>query len=343
MTGLLLSLWLGVAPPASGPLRIDDSSDILPGQERSEDPAPLAPAPGSNPDPTPAPPTKPEPRLGKGQRLVLGSGITFGVGAAVQWATAGGTGMLADAHPGGTAGVTIGMTLGGMGMVEGLVIGAIGGRQLARDRHDHDRRGKSLLVGGAVLTGLGSAAVLGTMMLWPSVRAECPIGIGCGLAGVQVGGAALTLGLGMMNYGNHTWQRERRRPPLSKRAQTPLIAGGMLLATGYVMSAGIGMAIWQGDRDDDLARRTRNRMLVPVVGPWIHAAGPDAPMIVAVITGGLGAVQIGGAIALAVGGGLAGTERRRARGAGRAREREPSRVQVMVVPSWDGVSVVGRF
>jgi hypothetical protein len=323
MHGLLLSLWLGVAPPPS---------NIVPGQERIEGPA-AAPAPAPAPTPPPTPPPKRE--LSKGRRLLIASAITYGVGSSIQWATAGGTGMLADAHPGGTSGVTLGMTLGGMALVEGALIGGIAGRQLARERHGHDPRGKSLLVGGAVLTGLGSSAVIGTMMFWPSIRRECPIGIGCALAGVHVGGAALSIGAGMMAYGSHTWERERRHSPLSKRAQTPLIAGGTLLVSGYLMSASIGMAVWQADPDDGLARRTRNRMLIPVVGPWIHAAGPDAPLIVAVITGGLGALQIGGAIALLVGGALAGRERRRGR--------EHERLRVHVVPSFDGVSIVGQF
>ena len=122
---------------------------------------------------------------------------------------------------------------------------------------------------------------------------------------------------------------------LSRKAKTPLLAGGVMLGTGYVLSAAMGLAIWQGDPDDALARRTRNRMLIPVVGPWIHAAGPDAPLVMAVVTGGLGAAQIGGAIALAAGVGIASAERRR--------HRERERVQVMLVPSFDGVSIVGRF
>jgi hypothetical protein len=76
-------------------------------------------------------------------------------------------------------------------------------------------------------------------------------------------------------------------------------------------------------------------MLIPVVGPWIHAAGPDAPLLVAMVTGVLGAMQIGGAIALAVGAGMAGSERRRGR--------DRDRMQVTIAPSFDGVSIVGRF
>lgn len=312
MLGLCFSLWLG-APPAASP-----------------NPAPVAELQLET-----APPQPPKRRLSKGQRLLIGSGVAYGLGSAIQWATAGGTGMLADGRPGATSAVTLGMALGGFSMVEAVVLGGIGGRELARDNPGPDRRGKPLFVGGVILAGLGGGAVLGSAIFWPSIRARCPIGVGCGLAGAHLGGAALSVGTGMMTYGDTLMVRDPNHRSVSRKAKPPLIAGGVMLGIGYVMSAALGLSLWQGDPTDALARRTRNRMLIPVVGPWIHAAGPDAPLFMAVVTGGLGAVQIGGALALAVGIGIARADRKH--------QRERERMQVMVVPSFDGVSIVGRF
>ena len=317
MLGLLFTLWLGAAPPAASP-----NPAAQPQQGALEDPA------LEEPEPEPAAPQPRKRRLTKGQRLLIGAGVAYGVGSAIQWATAGGTGMLAGARPGGSSAVTLGMTLGGMSMFEGLLIGGIGGRMLARDISGPHRRAKPLFVGGVIVAGLGGAGVIGSAIFWPSIRARCPIAVGCGLAGVHLGGAALSVGAGMMSYGHTLMLRDPDHHRLSRKAKTPLLAGGVMLGTGYVLSAALGLAIWQDDPDDALARRTRNRMLIPVVGPWIHAAGPDAPLFMAVVTGGLGAVQIGGAIALAAGVGIARAER------SRHRERERERVQV---------SVVGRF
>lgn len=307
MLGLFLSLWLAGEPPAMTPA--------------ADSPTASADAPSR------------KRRLSKGRRLTIGAGVAFGIGSAIQWGTAGATGMLGDARPGATSAVTLGMNLGGIGMLEGLIIGTIGARELARERHGHDHRAKPMLAGGSVLAGLGGAAILGGALFWPTIRAKCPIGAGCSLAAMHLGGAALSVGTGMISYGHTLRQRDDDFRPLSKKARSPLIAGSVLLGTGYVLSAGFGLAVWQDDPADRVAIRTRNRMLIPVVGPWIHAAGPDAPLFIAMVTGVLGAVQIGGAVALAVGGGIAGVERRRTR----------ERVQVAVVPSFDGVSIVGRF
>jgi hypothetical protein len=333
MLGLLVSLWLGAAPPVASPNppTPDASTPALPeGQGPStEGPTPLESA-------APPQPEVPEKRrLSKGRRLLIGAGVAYGLGSAIQWATAGGTGMLGDARPGGTSAVTVGMTLGGIAMFQGLVIGGIGGRDLARDSQGRDHRAKPLLAGGAIVASLGGGAVLGSAIFWPSIRARCPIGAGCGLAGVHLGGAALSVGVGMMSYGHTLLLRDPEHRELSKKAKNTLLAGGVMLGTGYVLSAALGLSLWQDDPSDPLARRTRNRLLVPVVGPWIHAAGPDAPLFMALVTGGLGAVQIGGTIALAVGAGIATSERRR----GRRRER----VQITVVPSFDGVTIAGRF
>lgn len=284
-------------------------------------------------DPAPEPA---RPRLGKGERLLIGSGVAYGLGAAVQWATAGATGILGDARPGATSGLTLGMNLGGLTMLQGTILGGFGARTLAHDSRGHDDLAKPLLVGGAAVTVIGGGAMLGTAMFWPTIRKQCPIGAGCGLAGVQLGGLVMSVGTGMLSYGHVLRQRDPDYRSLSKSARTPLIGGAAVLGTGYIMSAALGLAVWQGDPTDEVARRIRNRMLIPVVGPWIYAAGPDAPLPMALVTGGLGALQIGGSIALAVGAGIAGSERSR-------RRREQERMQVMVVPSFDGVSVVGRF
>ncbi|MCA9684794.1 MAG: hypothetical protein KC457_21595, partial [Myxococcales bacterium] len=154
-----------------------------------------------------------------------------------------------------------------------------------------------------------------------------------GLAGLELGGAAVAMGAGMLGYGKAFRPYEDRPPSLSKKAQTPLIAGTTLLSIGYLNASMIGMYTWQANRDDPQARRTRDRLLIPVVGPWIHAAGPDADWLMAILTGGLGALQIAGAIALGVGAGLSARERRGYR----------RRSEVALVPSFQGVAVVGRF
>lgn len=325
MLSLLLALWFGAAP-----LVVTDS---LSGPDETEGPArpPVVEDSPSEP-PLPQAPTR---RRSKGKRVMIGAGVAYGLGSAIQWATAGGTGMLADARPGTSPAVVLGLSLGGIGMVEGVLLGSIGAQKLAKASRGHDHRAKPLIAGGAVLAGLGGGAILGSALFMPSIRARCPIGIGCSLAGIHLGGAALSVGAGMISYGNTLRERDPNYRRLSKKAQSPIIAGSLLLGNGYVLSAALGMSVWQQNPDDDLARRTRNRMLVPVVGPWIHAAGPDAPLLVAMVTGALGALQIGGAIALAAGVGIARGERRR------WRERE--RVQVTVVPGLDGVSIVGRF
>lgn len=314
MLGLFLSLWLGAAPLADGLIEGPAQRPVI--EDNSTEPS--------------QPPTR---RLSKGKRLLIGSGVAYGLSSAIQWATAGGTGMLADARPGATTGVTLGMTLGGMGMAESVIIGGIGARELARDSRGQDHRAKPLIAGGVVAAGLGGGVILGSALFWPTVRARCPIGVGCSLAAIHLGGVALSVGAGMISYGNTLRQRDPNHRRLSKKAQTPVIAGSVMFGTGYLLSAALGLSMWQDDPTDALARRTRNRMLIPVVGPWIHAAGPDAQLIMAMVTGVLGALQIGGATALVAGVGIARSERRRGR----------ERVQVTVVPSFDGVSIVGRF
>ncbi|PRQ05040.1 hypothetical protein [Enhygromyxa salina] len=315
MLGLLASLWLGVAPPTTNP---------------ASDPVALTlPSPVEGPAPADAT----RPRRTKGSGLVIASGVTHGLGSAILWTTAGTTGLLGLARPGGTMGVTLGMTVGGMATLQGVVLAGVGGRALAKNSRGKDHLAKPMLAGGGVLAGLGGAAVLGTALMWPTIRSRCPIGIGCNLAGIQLGGAALSVGVGMVSYGDVLRRRDPEHRRLSNKAQSPLVAGTGLLGVGYILSAAVGLAIWQDQPGDALARRTRDRLLIPVVGPWIHAAGPDAPLFMAMATGGLGALQIGGALALAAGVGIAKRERRRERG----------RVELSVAPSFDGVTVVGRF
>jgi hypothetical protein len=324
MLGLLLcsclaSPWLGASPPPAleqapregpveGPVSVEEQAQ---------------------------PPAQRRRKLNKGQRMLIGAGVAYGVGSTIQWATVGGTGLLSGERPGGSSGVVLGLTLGGIAMTEGLALGAVSGGELARHSHGHDDRAEPMLAGGAVLTGLGAGAMIGTMMFWPSIRARCPIEVGCGLGALQLGGAAVSVGAGMMSYGHRLRRRDPEHRRLSKKAKTPLVAGGVALGTSWVLSATLGMLMWQEEPEDPGARRLRDRMLVPVVGPWIHAAGPDASVLMAMFTGGLGAVQIGGAIAMIVGGARVGIERRR--------HREDRRAELMVLPSVDGIRVVGRF
>lgn len=331
MLGLLASLWLAATPPTPTPTPTPTPAPI-------QDTAPetisdTGPAAGSVEGPARAPtsedPTRP--RRSKGEKLLIASGVAYGLGSAIQWTTAGATGLLGDARPGGSSGVTLGMTLGGMGMIPGVLLAGAGGQALARDSSGKDHLARPILAGGAVVTGLGGAAVAGGVMLWPTIRSQCRIGMGCNLAALHVGGAVMSVGVGMIGYGNALRLRDPEYRRLRRKAKTPLTAGSVLLGAGYLMSATAGMVVWQDDPEDALARRTRNRLLIPVVGPWIHAAGPDAPLIVAIFTGGLGAMQIGGAIALIVGAGIARGQRTR------------ERVQVAVAPSFNGVAVFGRF
>lgn len=271
----------------------------------------------------------------KGQRLLLGAGIAYGLGAGVQWATAAGGGALDNdrARNGDSmqVGYTLGMVMGGAGQLEGVVFGAMGGRQLGRERRNTQHLSTPLRASGGVLLGLGAATAIGTGMFWPTIRERCTAGVACGLAGVQAGSAALTLGASMVAYGDAVRPADRRRDRLPKKAVTPLAVGGFFLAQGYFSASLIGMLGWQGDRDSAAARRIRNRMLIPVAGPWIVAAGPDAPLPLAIVTAGLGAMQIGGMIALGV-----GTAR-----ATRARRRD--RLHIALAPTGTGVSISGRF
>nr|AYM53158.1 hypothetical protein [Pseudenhygromyxa salsuginis] len=299
---------------------------------------------GMTSEPTPALPppltTSDRRRKNKNKNLVIGGAAVYGLGAGITWATAAGTGILGDRRPGGESGLVLGMTLGGMALLEGSILAGIGLAKLGKDHHsqrgdrpDDRRRSRSMRAGGATLATLGAASMLGTTLLWPTIRQQCPIGVGCGLAGLELGSAAVAMGAGMIGYGKAFRPYEDRPPSLSKKAQTPLIAGTTLLSIGYLNASMIGMYTWQANRDDPQARRTRDRLLIPVVGPWIHAAGPDANWAMAILTGGLGALQIAGAIALGVGAGLSARERRSYR----------RRSEVALVPSFQGVAVVGRF
>lgn len=263
---------------------------------------------------------------------MLGGGIAYGVGAGLQWATVAGSGALTGRGPRRSEQMvpyTLGMVLGGAGEFEGVLLTGIGASTLGKDAPDDRRRSRAMRAGGGVVLGLGAAAVLGAGMLWPTIREECSIGPGCGLAGVQAGGVAMAAGAGMIGYGKAIRPSADRPRSLPKKVQKPLIFGTVALANGYFSSALIGTMVWQNNREDPVARRVRNRMLIPVVGPWIYAAGPDAPLPMAIITGGLGALQIAGAAALTVAAVRAGTHRRRS--------------QLTVVPNGTGLSLVGRF
>ena len=267
--------------------------------------------------------------------MLLGAGIAQGLGAGLQWATAAGAGTLEqDARLRETDLVlpySMGMIFGGIGQLEGLTLSAVGAKELARARDNDARRSKPLRIAGGVMLGLGGAAAAGTGLMWPTIREQCSIGVGCALAGVQGGAAMMSVGAGMLSYGSGIRPASDRRPSLPKKTSTPLIAGTILVANGYVSSAIVGTRVWQADPDNARGRRIRNGMLIPIVGPWIVAAGPDAPLPFALTASGLGALQIGGTIALAIGAGRAAHHRHK-----RAR-------QVTVVPNGTGVSVVGRF
>ena len=72
-------------------------------------------------------------------------------------------------------------------------------------------------------------------------------------------------------------------------------------------------------------------MLIPFVGPMIAAAGPDMRLSMAIVSAGLGAMQVGGGVSLLAGGIIATRARRR----GAAR--------LTMLPTMNGVAVYGRF
>ncbi len=275
-------------------------------------------------------------RLGKGQKLVLGGALAYGIGVGLQWSTAAAAGQLGNPRPGiqrteVMTPYTVGMVFGGVGQLEGVLLTSLGSERIGKDSRGKGHLSRPLRATGAVFTSLGAGAVLGTGLMWPVIRERCPIGAGCGLAGVNGGAAVLTAGTSMLAYGHAVRPDERRRGKLPKKTQLPLIAGTVLVAEGYLSAAIIGMRMWQSNQDSAAATRVRNQMLIPAVGPWIVAAGPDAPLPLALVASGLGALQIGGGVALAIGSIRAGRHHRR------------SRAQVRVVPNGTGVSIVGRF
>ena len=323
MLGLLLSSVLALGPGETAP-----TTEVYEGPTTPSELEPTI-------DPVESTePVEPERRLSKGETLLVVGSAMYGLGAAAHWATVGASGMLEGARPGGTSAVTLGMTLGGMFMAQGPVLAGVGGRELARASQGNDHLARPMLAGGAVITTLGAGAILGSLVFMPTIRPRCPIDLGCTLIGTQLGGAALATGVGMMSYGQRLRERQPGYARLSQRTQKALFGGAGAFGASYVISATMGLVNWQENPDSALARRFRNRMLIPVVGPWIHAAGPDAPLIIAMVTGVLGAAQIGGAVAMAVGGGMAARERKR------NRER---RGYVRVVPKLDGIAVVGKF
>lgn len=345
MLRLLCALWLAATP---SPAPLDAPQLDAPVQTETVQLAPIGdpiqtetvqPAPIEGPalslDTSPTPPVDQAQtrRMSKGERLVLGGSLAFAIGAGAQWLTLGATGSLAPNGRLDTGGGEIaGMTLGGLAMVEGGVLAGIAAGKLGRERADQlDRRDiVSLRAGGASIATLGSLTLAGTAMLWPTIRDRCPIGSGCTFGGLHAGGALLGLGLGMVAFAEPARRRQPGFRRLPKRAKEPLTIGGALLGTSYFLTAMTGMMIWQDDPGDATNRRVRNHLLIPVVGAWIYAAGPDSPLLAAMATGVIGAVQIGGTIALAVG----------ATRAGRAR----GRVQLSVAPRLDGgLTLVGRF
>ena len=96
-------------------------------------------------EPAPSKPKR-EPRLSKGERLVLGASIAYSLGASVHWATAGASGMLEGRRPGGSSGVTLGFNLGG-------AAGAGAVRAAGPD-------GREGLIGGAVAVVVEAVAEL---------------------------------------------------------------------------------------------------------------------------------------------------------------------------------------
>ena len=332
---------VGFGPPAADalPLRLRPISEPSPesNPESSHAPSPNAspalqlaapvPAPTATPAGTDAPPKR---RLGKGRGYLLGGSLAYLGGSALIWGTAHLGGAFEPDRPRGRveAAPVVGATVGGIAMLQGVMFTGFAGRELARHAPDDARKSRAFRAGGGTLLALGGVALGGGVLMWPSLRNACAHGAACGLGLAQSGGAMLAAGSSLVAYGTRIQPWEDRPPRLDRKIQTMLAAGTGMLGIGYFSSLIVGFGIWQGAPDDPAARRTRNRMAIPVAGPWIHAAGPDAPVAVALVAGGLGALQIGGAMALAIAGGSAIHHRR---------------LEMKIAPQPGGLAVAGRF
>lgn len=267
----------------------------------------------------------------KGERLMIAGAITYGLGTTAVWATAGATGgfgpELARSRRRQVGPSLAGFVLGGSAMLEGSLLVGIAATKAGRDAPKDRRRSKVLRASGGAILGVGALGLTGAAMFWPGLRRGCRAGVACAMGVVTAGSTLTTAGAGMMGWGSAIRPYEDRPQKLSKRFRTPLIAGTALLGMGYFTSVTAGMGF--GREGGAAARRVRNRSFIPVVGPWIAAAGPDAPLPTALILGGLGTMQIAGAVVLAVGGlSLAHHQRR---------------VRLSLVPNRAGATLVGRF
>lgn len=328
-------------PPALEPVPLPD---IVPEEPASAVASPaLEPfGPGTIAD-APGPTQDRPSKLRKDQRMGLGAAAMGTVGLAAQWGALGGTGALSADRPrrgDPNPGMVIGLALGGVLTLDAVMFSGFAAKERGKydrgvfDEATRRRRARTAKASGGALMGLGAATMLGTGLAWPTLREACPAGIGCNVAGLHAGGLLLGGGVALLSYGNNL-SPDRRRPRLSateRKARTPIYVGAGLVTYGYVMAAFTGLIPAQSDPDDARLRRIRDRMLIPIVGPWIVAAGPDAPLFFAMFTGGIGALQIGGSIAMLAGGIRLGVQRKRR-----------SQTEIAVLPSANGVSVVGRF
>lgn len=327
---LRLLFALALAGGSPQPTSQDPGARII--EAQGEAPVAAAPALEGPAAPPPAPLQRASEtrRKPKPKRLLIAGAVTYTAGAALTWAA-----MSHDLRPGPRrqperpVARTMGLVFGGSAMFEGTLLTGLAAHAYGKSAPDDRRKSRALRAGGATLFAVGGVGLASSAVFLPRMRQTCPAGAACGLAAMQVSGAAMTAGAGMLGYGSAIRpyeDRERRRLP--KRVQTPLIAGACLLGSGYFTALIMGTAI--GTNDDPTRRRIRNRMYIPVAGPWIVAAGPDANFFLAATSGVVGLAQIGGAVSLGVGGIMAGAHKRRGR-------------RLTLLPTPTGATLVGQF
>ncbi len=336
LASLVLGLSLAFASPAA-PSERDPTVTAESSPAIAVDPSPST-VPALSPATTPSPATTQSPadrkREQRGRRSLILGGASFGVGSGLQWLALGLGGRLSSGPaPRGGLGVgpSMSMAFGGMAMFEGVLVVGLGANELGRRAPKDRRRARSFRAAGWTLVGAGGAGLLTAGMLFPQMRARCPHGDACAVASLQLGAAALTAGTGLAAYGHANRPYEDRRERFPRKARGPWIAGWTMLGVGYFNSFLIGTVMWQ-QRDDARGRRIRNGLYVPVVGPFIVAAGPDVRFFPAAAFGGLGLMQVGGLVAATVGGGITIHDRRKRR-----------RADFTVVPTSNGAALVGHF